>query len=83
MGSHSMRVIALAARKLGDDEDFTDITVVENNMIFLGLVGIMDPPRPEVKDAIRICQEAGIKVKMITGDHHADITAIRSRTQHI
>ena len=35
MGSHSMRVIALAARKLGDDEDFTDIAVVENNLIFL------------------------------------------------
>ncbi len=76
MGSHSMRVIALAARKLGADEDFTDITVVENNMIFLGLVGIMDPPRPEVKDAIRICQEAGIKVKMITGDHHMTASAI-------
>ena len=76
MGSHSMRVIALAARKLGADEDFTDITVVENNMIFLGLVGIMDPPRPEVKDAIRICQEAGIKVKMITGDHHMTAAAI-------
>jgi Ca2+-transporting ATPase len=76
MGSQSMRVIALAARKLQDDEDITDISVVENELIFLGLVGIMDPPRPEVKEAIRICQEAGIRVKMITGDHHMTASAI-------
>ena len=76
MGSQSMRVIALTARKLEEDEDITDISVVENNLIFLGLVGIMDPPRPEVKEAIRICQEAGIKVKMITGDHHMTASAI-------
>ncbi|MGB0786386.1 MAG: cation-translocating P-type ATPase [Candidatus Poseidoniaceae archaeon] len=76
MGSQSMRVIALAAKKLADDEDMTDISVVENGMIFLGLVGIMDPPRPEVKEAIRICQDAGIKVKMITGDHHMTASAI-------
>ena len=76
MGSQSMRVIALAAKKLGEDDDMTDISVVENGMIFLGLVGIMDPPRPEVKEAIRICQDAGIKVKMITGDHHMTASAI-------
>ncbi|MEC7168006.1 MAG: cation-transporting P-type ATPase [Candidatus Thermoplasmatota archaeon] len=76
MGSQSMRVLALAARKLGHEEDITDIASVEKNLTFLGLVGIMDPPRPEVKEAIRICQDAGIKVKMITGDHHMTASAI-------
>jgi Ca2+-transporting ATPase len=76
MGSKSMRVIALAARKLESDEDYEDIEVVESGLIFLGLVGIMDPPRPEVRDAIKICQDAGIKVKMITGDHHLTAAAI-------
>ena len=76
MGSKSMRVIALAARKLEPEEDIEDIEVVESGLIFLGLVGIMDPPRPEVRDAIKICQDAGIKVKMITGDHHLTAAAI-------
>ena len=71
-----MRVIALAARKLEPDEDIEDVEAVENGLIFLGLVGIMDPPRPEVRDAIKICQDAGIKVKMITGDHHLTAAAI-------
>jgi Ca2+-transporting ATPase len=71
-----MRVIALAARKLAPDEDIEDVDVVESGLIFLGLVGIMDPPRPEVRDAIKICQDAGIKVKMITGDHHLTAAAI-------
>jgi Ca2+-transporting ATPase len=43
-------------------------------MVFLGLVGMIDPPRPEVKDAIRLCEQSGIRPVMITGDHK--ITAI-------
>jgi Ca2+-transporting ATPase len=76
MGSQAMRVIALLARKLGDGEDYSEVTSIENDLIFLGLVGIMDPPRPEVKDAIETCQRAGIKVKMITGDQHMTAAAI-------
>lgn len=76
MASKAMRVLALCARRLDDGEDIYNVEKIESGLIFLGLVGIMDPPRPEVKDAIAICQKAGIKVKMITGDQQFTATAI-------
>ena len=76
MAGKAMRVLALCARQLDDDEDLHDMDKIESGLIFLGLIGIMDPPRPEVKDAIEICQNAGIKVKMITGDQQFTASAI-------
>ena len=76
MASEAKRVIALFARKVSDEEDITDIELMESNLIVLGLVGIIDPPRPEVFDAISICQNAGIRVKMITGDQQLTAQAI-------
>ncbi len=76
MAGKAMRVLALCARRLDDDEDMYDMEKIESGFIFLGLIGIMDPPRPEVKSAIEICQSAGIKVKMITGDQQFTATAI-------
>ena len=76
MGGKAMRVIGLFARPFGEDEDMNDVKTIESNLVFLGLIGIMDPPRPEVKDAIATCQRAGIKVKMITGDQQMTATAI-------
>ena len=76
MAGKAMRVLALCARRLDDDEDIYDMEKIESGFIFLGLIGIMDPPRPEVKEAIEICQNAGIKVKMITGDQQFTATAI-------
>ena len=76
MGSKAMRVIGLFARPFGKGESLEDIVTVESNLAFLGLIGIMDPPRPEVKDAIETCQRAGIKVKMITGDQQMTAAAI-------
>ncbi|MED5486784.1 MAG: cation-translocating P-type ATPase [Candidatus Thermoplasmatota archaeon] len=66
--SRALRVLALAARKVTDDVDIDCIESVESDMIFLGIVGIMDPPRPEVPDSIDKCHAAGIRVMMITGD---------------
>ena len=76
LGSKAMRVLGLFAREVMEDEDLEDLGGMESNLIFLGLVGIMDPPRPEVKEAIRTCQRAGIKVKMITGDQAMTASAI-------
>lgn len=71
-----LRVLALAYKKLENKNNVDDIADLENNLIFVGLVGIMDPAREEVSDAIQKCQSAGIKVVMITGDHKETATAI-------
>lgn len=54
----------------------TDITLAERDMIFLGLFGMIDPPRPDVKLAIERCRQAGLKLMMITGDHPVTAKAI-------
>jgi len=76
MASKAMRVIALCARRVKEGEDIADMEAMENDLIFLGMVGIMDPPRAEVYDAILRCQKAGIHVKMITGDQHMTAQSI-------
>lgn len=63
MAEAGERVLALAFRKVEDLQE------CENGFVFLGLVGAVDPPRPEAKEAIHKCHMAGIKVVMITGDH--------------
>jgi Ca2+-transporting ATPase len=66
MAKEGMRVLALAYKKLAKNYK---IDHVEKDLIFVGLVGIIDPPRKEVKKAIQLCKNAGIKVIMLTGDH--------------
>lgn len=70
-----MRVIAFAWRS-ADNSDHCAIADVESGLTFAGLVGMIDPPRSEAMDAIRICHGAGIIVKMITGDHPITAEAI-------
>ncbi len=73
MADSGLRVLAFAHRVL--PEKF-DLAHVEENLLFDGLVGLEDPPRPEVPDAIRQCRDAGIKVIMVTGDHPHTALAI-------
>ena len=70
MASAGLRVLAIARKHAAT------LTDAEQHMTLLGLVGIMDPPRPEARDAVRTCQHAGIRPVMITGDHPATATTI-------
>ena len=64
-----MRVLGVAVRTADQVSPDDGGEVLENNMIFVGMVSMMDPARPEVKEAVRHCAEAGIRPVMITGDH--------------
>ncbi|ARO87088.1 ATPase [Nitrosospira lacus] len=73
MAYQGLRVLAFACRKLAVGYDRERL---EEDLVFVGLAGLEDPPRPEVPEALRKCQEAGIKVIMVTGDHPGTATAI-------
>jgi Ca2+-transporting ATPase len=76
MAGRALRVLAVAYREIPASlKEFTPETV-ENNLIFVGLLGMIDPPREEVKEAMEICEKAGIKAVMITGDHKLTAAAI-------
>ena len=76
MGEKALRVIAVGYKILDIlPEKLTNINL-ENELTFLGLLGMIDPPRPEVKQAVETCKEAGIKPVMITGDHITTAIAI-------
>lgn len=77
IASCGQRVLALAMKPAGDGlSDQIDHEHVSENMVLIGLVGLMDPPRPEAIEAVRECYQAGIDVKMITGDHAGTAAAI-------
>ena len=73
MAARGLRVLALAWRPLDNQPLRLEL---ESELIFAGLVGIEDPPRPEVPEAMRRCQQAGIQVIMLTGDHPVTACAI-------
>ncbi len=76
LASKGYRVIAVAIRPGDDSLRAAEPERLESGLLFLGLLGLYDPPRPEVADAIRQCQEAGIKVTMVTGDYGLTAQAI-------
>ncbi|MCC5797300.1 MAG: cation-transporting P-type ATPase [Methylophaga sp.] len=76
LGAEGLRVLAAAAREVESGHDDLKLTDLDKDMVFLGLIGIIDPPRPEAIAAIKACHQAGIRVKMITGDHAGTAMAI-------
>ena len=76
MADKALRVLALATRELQAKPERYESEDVEKDMCFVGLVGMIDPVRPEVKDAIVECKKAGIRPIMITGDHKDTAVAI-------
>ena len=76
MSADSLRVLAVAYKYIDALPSEVTAETVENNLTFAGLVGMIDPPRPEAKAAVAVCRKAGIKPVMITGDHVVTATAI-------
>ncbi len=76
LSAQGLRVLAAARREVDSDKCDLQVADLGQDLVFLGLVGIIDPPRPEAIEAIAVCRQAGIRVKMITGDHAGTATAI-------
>ena len=76
LADNAMRVLAVAYRRFDTLPEPADVETVEKDLTFLGLVAMIDPPRPEVKLAIQECRNAGIRSVMITGDHKNTAVAI-------
>lgn len=76
MASRALRVLAVSYQEFEQLPNILNPEDIEQNLIFLGLIGMIDPPRSEAKLAVRTCQEAGIRTIMITGDHPDTAAAI-------
>ncbi len=76
IAAKGQRVLAFATRPVGPDHTVLEVADLQGQLIFIGLVGLIDPPRPEAIVAVAECYGAGIHVKMITGDHAGTAVAI-------
>ena len=76
MSARALRVLAVAYKEIDAVPEKLTSEELENGLTFMGLVGMIDPPRPKAKAAVAVCKEAGIKPIMITGDHVVTATAI-------
>ncbi|MCF8199953.1 MAG: HAD-IC family P-type ATPase [Sulfuritalea sp.] len=78
MATSGLRVLALARKPLPDERGLNE-TTINSDLVFLGLAGMIDPPRARAISAVRTCHAAGIRVKMITGDHAETARAIAAQ----
>lgn len=76
MSGEALRVLAVAYKVIDKVPEDMTTTALENGLTFMGLLGMIDPPRPEAKEAVALCRKAGIKPVMITGDHVITASAI-------
>lgn len=76
MAQKALRVIAVSYKDVNFLPSQIDTKTIENDLTFVGLIGMIDPPREGVKEAVKMCKHAGIKTVMITGDHIATAKAI-------
>ncbi|PGT86609.1 MULTISPECIES: calcium-translocating P-type ATPase, SERCA-type [Bacillaceae] len=76
LASQALRTIAVAFKPLKSTDKINSSFEAEKDLVFIGLQGMIDPPRPEVKQAVKECRDAGIKTVMITGDHVITAKAI-------
>ena len=76
MSEDALRVLAVAYKEIDTVPENPTSDELECGLTFMGLVGMIDPPRPEAKDAVAVCRRAGIKPVMITGDHVVTASAI-------
>lgn len=76
MSADALRVLAVAIKEIDAIPETLTSEELENGLTFMGLLGMIDPPRPEAKKAVELCRKAGIKPVMITGDHVITAAAI-------
>lgn len=76
MAKDALRVLAMAYKELDHEPNDEEMKNIESDLIFVGMVGMIDPPREEVRHAVEKCKTAGIKTVMITGDHKITAVAI-------
>ena len=79
MAKEALRVLACAYKELNHKPTKEEMQNIESGLIFIGMVGMIDPPREEAKKAVEKCKTAGIKTVMITGDHKVTATAIAKK----
>ena len=79
MAKEALRVLACAYKEIDHKPTKEEVENIENELIFVGMVGMIDPPREEAKKAVEKCKSAGIKTVMITGDHKITASAIAKK----